>query len=272
MAFEERAGRVERRVAAPAAAEQDREDFRIGATRRAEFDKFASGFHADKQGTIATAWRAAILSVIVKLLLTLALAIFSTAARAAEPKPMPDKSPAPSSAATQRITFGGGCFWCLEAVFQRLKGVQTVASGYAGGTVPNPTYAQVCEGDTGHAEVVQIVFNPHEITFEKLLEVFWAAHDPTTLNRQGADHGTQYRSAIFYESDAQKAAAEKSKQQAQAEFKDPIVTEIAPLKTFYKAEKYHQNFYNENAAQNPYCAVVIRPKLQKLLKKGLIKE
>ena len=163
----------------------------------------------------------------MKLLLTFALtlAIFTTAARAADPKPMPEKT----SSATQRLTFGGGCFWCLEAVFQRLKGVKTVASGYAGGTVPNPTYEQVCEGDTGHAEVVQIEFDPKQIAFEKLLEVFWAAHDPTTLNRQGHDTGTQYRSVIFYENDAQKAAAEKSKQQAQSEFKDPIVTEIVPL-------------------------------------------
>lgn len=206
----------------------------------------------------------------MKLLLTFALtlAIFTTAATAADPKPMPEKS----SSDTQRLTFGGGCFWCLEAVFQRLKGVQTVASGYAGGTVPNPTYRQVCEGTTGHAEVVQIEFNPKEITFEKLLDVFWAAHDPTTLNRQGNDEGTQYRSVIFYENDAQKAAAEKSKQQAQPEFKDPIVTEITPLKTFYKAEDYHQNYFNQNSDKNPYCAVVIRPKLQKLLKKGLIKE
>jgi peptide-methionine (S)-S-oxide reductase len=206
----------------------------------------------------------------VKLLLTfaLALAMFTTAARAAEPKPMPEKT----SSDTQRLTFGGGCFWCLEAVFQRLKGVKTVASGYAGGTVPNPTYRQVCEGDTGHAEVVQIEFNPKEITFEKLLEVFWAAHDPTTLNRQGNDEGTQYRSVIFYENDAQKAAAEKSKLQAKPEFKDPIVTEISPLTVFYKAEDYHQNYFNQNANKNPYCAVVIRPKLQKLLQKGLIKE
>ena len=206
----------------------------------------------------------------MKLLLTFALtlAIFTTAARAADPKPMPEKT----SSDTQRLTFGGGCFWCLEAVFQRLKGVKTVASGYAGGTVPNPTYRQVCEGDTGHAEVVQIEFNPKEITFEKLLEVFWAAHDPTTLNRQGNDEGTQYRSVIFYENDAQKAAAEKSKLQAKPEFKDPIVTEISPLTVFYKAEDYHQNYFNQNANKNPYCAVVIRPKLQKLLQKGLIKE
>ena len=198
----------------------------------------------------------------------LSIALAATVVRAADPKPMPEKT----SSTTQRLTFGGGCFWCLEAVFQRIKGVEKVASGYAGGAMPNPTYQQVCEGDTGHAEVVQIEFNPKEITFEKLLDVFWAAHDPTTLNRQGADHGTQYRSIILYENDAQKAAAEKSKQKAQPEFKDPIVTEIAPLKTFYKAEAYHQNYFNLNANRNPYCTVVIRPKLQKLLQKGLIKE
>jgi peptide-methionine (S)-S-oxide reductase len=188
---------------------------------------------------------------------------------AAEPKKMNEK---PASSSLEQITFGGGCFWCLEAVFQRLIGVKSVASGYAGGEVPSPTYKQVCTGETGHAEVVQIEFDPKQITFDKLLEVFWAAHDPTTLNSQGADHGTQYRSIILYANDAQKAAAEKSKAAAQPEFKAPIVTQIVPLKTFYKAEDYHQNYYNENADRNPYCAVVIRPKLQKLLHKGLIKE
>ena len=167
---------------------------------------------------------------------------------------------------------GGGCFWCLEAVFQRLKGVEKVVSGYAGGTVANPSYKQVCNGDTGHAEVVQIEFDPSVLPLEKLLEVFWAAHDPTTLNRQGNDVGTQYRSVLFYENDAQKAAMEKSKAAAQKEFKSPIVTEIVPFKQFYAAEGYHQNYYNENAERNPYCQVVIRPKLTKLLQHGLIKE
>jgi peptide-methionine (S)-S-oxide reductase len=202
-----------------------------------------------------------------------ALTAFCVSANAAEKKTMKEQSASPKgSRPTERITFGGGCFWCLEAVFQRLNGVKSVKSGYAGGTVPNPTYEQVCSGDTGHAEVVQLEFDPGKISFEKLLEVFWAAHDPTTLNRQGADMGTQYRSVLFYENDAQKAAAEKSKQQAKAEFRDPIVTEIAPLKQFYVAEDYHQNYYNQNASRNPYCQVVIRPKLQKLLKKGMIKE
>ena len=194
--------------------------------------------------------------------------VAALATASAQPKKMNEK---PSST-EQRVTFGGGCFWCLEAVFQRLIGVKSVASGYAGGTVPNPSYDAVCTGETGHAEVVQIEFDPKQISFDKLLEVFWAAHDPTTLNRQGADIGTQYRSAIYYENEAQKVAAEKSKAKAQGEFKDPIVTEIAPLKAFYKAEGYHQNYYNQNANKNPYCTVVIRPKLQKLLKKGLIKE
>jgi peptide-methionine (S)-S-oxide reductase len=203
-------------------------------------------------------------------LLVIALAAFAPSAFSANPvktEATPDKP-----AATQRITFGGGCFWCIEAVFQRLKGVKTVASGYAGGEVPNPTYKQVCTGETGHAEVVQLEYDPAEVSFETLLHVFWAAHDPTTLNRQGADHGTQYRSVIFYENDGQKVAAEKSKAEAQKDFKDPIVTQIAPLTKFYKAEDYHQNYFNENADRNPYCTVVIRPKLQKLLQKGLIKE
>jgi peptide-methionine (S)-S-oxide reductase len=196
-----------------------------------------------------------------------ALAPFALSADPVKTEPTSDKP-----ATTQRVTFGGGCFWCIEAVFQRLKGVKSVASGYAGGEVANPTYKQVCTGETGHAEVVQLEFDPAVVSFDTLLHVFWAAHDPTTLNRQGGDHGTQYRSAIFYENDAQKAAAEKSKTEAQKDFKDPIVTQIAPLTKFYKAEDYHQNYFNENADRNPYCTVVIRPKLQKLLQKGLIKE
>lgn len=202
------------------------------------------------------------------LFLSTFLLVASMLTAFSEPKKMNE----PSSPNLQRITFGGGCFWCLEAVFQRLVGVKSVASGYSGGQVPNPTYKAVCTGETGHAEVVQIEFDPQQLSFEKLLDVFWAAHDPTTLNRQGADVGTQYRSVIFYENDAQKAAAEKSKKDAQPEFKSPIVTEISPLTVFYKAEDYHQNYYNQNAGQNPYCAVVIRPKLQKLLKQGLLKE
>jgi peptide-methionine (S)-S-oxide reductase len=203
-------------------------------------------------------------------LLAITLAAFAPLALSADPVKTESDSDKPTT--TQHVTFGGGCFWCIEAVFQRLKGVKSVASGYAGGEVPNPTYQQVCTGETGHAEVVQLEYDPAQVSFETLLKVFWAAHDPTTLNRQGGDRGTQYRSVIFYENDAQKAAAEKSKAAAQPEFKDPIVTQIAPLTKFYKAEGYHQNYFNENADKNPYCSAIIRPKLQKLLHKGLIKE
>ena len=168
--------------------------------------------------------------------------------------------------ATALATFGGGCFWCIEAVFQRIDGVSSVASGYAGGKTENPTYKEVCSGETGHAEVLQIEFDPKKLSYEKLLDVFWLAHDPTTLNRQGNDVGTQYRSIILYHDDSQKAAAEKSMKAAQKEFKSPIVTEITPLKKFYKAEEYHQNYYNNNP-NNAYCSFVIRPKLKKVLEK-----
>ncbi|HEX4262980.1 MAG TPA: peptide-methionine (S)-S-oxide reductase MsrA [Verrucomicrobiae bacterium] len=163
---------------------------------------------------------------------------------------------------TEVATFGGGCFWCMEAEFQRIPGVKSVSSGFAGGRTANPTYEDVCTGDTGHAEVTQIEFDPQKVSYEKLLEFFWDAHDPTTLNRQGADVGTQYRSVILYGSPAQKAAAEKSKAEAQKNFKDPIVTQIVPLDHFYKAEDYHQNYYNNNT-HAPYCQVVIKPKLKK---------
>lgn len=163
----------------------------------------------------------------------------------------------------EQATFGAGCFWCVEAVFERQDGVTSVVSGYTGGTKPHPTYEEVSMGVTGHAEVAQITFDPSKISYEKLLRVFWESHDPTTLNRQGADAGTQYRSAIFYHDERQKLAAEKSKIEAQGEFDDPIVTEIQPLKQFYAAENYHQDYYNNN--QNaPYCALVIKPKLKKL--------
>ena len=207
--------------------------------------------------------------------LPISLLFLATAAvtvLAADVKPMKDHPASDKTAKTERITFGGGCFWCMEAVFQRLKGVKAVASGFAGGDLPNPSYKQVCTGDTGHAEVVQLEFDPAQISFETLMHVFWAAHDPTTLNRQGADSGTQYRSIILYENDAQKAAAEKSKAEAQKDFKDPIVTQIVPLKAFYKAEDYHQNYFNTTGDRNPYCSVIIRPKLQKLLSKGLIRD
>jgi peptide-methionine (S)-S-oxide reductase len=171
---------------------------------------------------------------------------------------------------TELATFGGGCFWCMEAVFERLPGVKSVTSGFAGGHTPNPTYEQVCAGDTGHAEVTQIEFDPANLSYEKLLEVFWQAHDPTTLNRQGADEGTQYRSLILYRGEAQKLAAEKSKAAAQKNFKHPIVTEIAPFTKFYPAENYHQAYYDHNSSA-PYCQIVIAPKLEKLEKEKVIR-
>ena len=164
---------------------------------------------------------------------------------------------------TELATFGAGCFWCVEAVFERLDGVKSVTSGYAGGTIANPTYEQVCTGKSGHAEVTQIEFDPKKISYEQLLTTFFEAHDPTTLNRQGADSGTQYRSVVFYHNDAQKAAATKIKAEAQAQLFSPIVTEISPLTTFYKAENYHQDYFRNNS-QAPYCQMVIRPKLEKL--------
>lgn len=160
-------------------------------------------------------------------------------------------------------TFGAGCFWCVEAVFERLPGVKSVTSGYAGGITPNPDYKSICSGTSGHAEVVQIEFNPAMTSFEKLLEVFWLAHNPTTLNQQGADRGTQYRSVIMYHDEDQKIAAAASKQAAQAQFEAPIVTEIVALGKFYPAEDYHQDFYRNNPSQ-PYCLATIPPKLKKL--------
>lgn len=163
----------------------------------------------------------------------------------------------------EKVTFGAGCFWCVEAVFQRIEGVKSVVSGYTGGTKTNPTYKEVCSGSTGHAEAVQITFNPKKITYEELLGIFWNSHDPTSLNRQGPDTGKQYRSVIFYHNQKQKKTAEKSKAEIQKNFDKPVVTEIKPLTKFYKAEDYHQNFYNRNKL-NPYCILVIRPKLKKL--------
>lgn len=160
-------------------------------------------------------------------------------------------------------TVGAGCFWCIEAVYEYLDGIISVTSGYMGGKVENPTYEAVCSGTTGHAEVVQIVFDPEKITYETILDWFWDMHDPTTLNRQGADIGTQYRSAIFYHDEAQRTAAETSLKQAQGSFAKPIVTEITPVETFYPAEAYHQNYYARNPSAG-YCQFVIRPKLEKL--------
>jgi peptide-methionine (S)-S-oxide reductase len=164
---------------------------------------------------------------------------------------------------------GGGCFWCMEAVFERLPGVVKVTSGYAGGHTENPTYREVCSETTGHAEVTRIDFDASKISYDKVLETFWQAHDPTTLNRQGADEGKSYRSIILYADEKQKLIAEKSKLAAQPNFGDPIVTEIVPLKKFYPAEDYHQQYYDKNSSQG-YCQVVIAPKLHKLEKKKVI--
>jgi peptide-methionine (S)-S-oxide reductase len=172
---------------------------------------------------------------------------------------------------TEIADFGGGCFWCMEAVFERLPGVISVTSGFAGGTTENPTYEQVCTETTGHAEVTEIAFDPAKISYNQLLDVYWQAHDPTTLNRQGADVGTSYRSIILYRGEKQKLEAEKSKLAAQQNFHNPIVTEIVPLKKFYPAEDYHQKYYDNNS-NAPYCQVVITPKLDKLEKKNVIKD
>jgi peptide-methionine (S)-S-oxide reductase len=162
------------------------------------------------------------------------------------------------------ITLASGCFWCAEAAYRQLPGVYSAVSGYMGGHVENPTYEQVCDATTGHAECVQVVFDPKKITATKLLEWFWNLHDPTTLNRQGNDVGPQYRSAIFYSTDAQKTEAEASKKEAQANFEAKIVTEITKATTFYPAENYHQNYYEQNKSKNPYCQAIITPKLKKL--------
>ena len=164
-------------------------------------------------------------------------------------------------------TFANGCFWCTEAVFQELKGVEKVSSGYTGGHVQNPTYEQVCNKNTGHAESLQIEYDPTQISFDELLEVFWETHNPTTLNRQGNDVGPQYRSAIFYHNEEQKEKAEKYKEKLNASgvFDDPIVTTIEPLKVFYPAENYHANYYKRNPSQS-YCYYVIKPKMEKFKK------
>ena len=172
-----------------------------------------------------------------------------------------------SSGQTEITTFGGGCFWCTEAIFSSLKGVISVESGYSGGKTKDPTYEEVCTGETGHAEVTQITFDPNVISFHELLEVFWKTHDPTTLNRQGADVGTQYRSVIFYHSEKQKKIAEEMKAELNKEnvFDKPVVTEIAPFEHFYKAENYHQEYFAHHPNQG-YCQFVIVPKLEKFRK------
>lgn len=176
-----------------------------------------------------------------------------------EPAPQPQVP-----AGAQVATLGGGCYWCLEAAYRQLEGVASVTSGFMGGHVPNPSYEDACSGTTGHAEVVHIVFHPDKISYEKLLAWFWDLHDPTTLNRQGNDVGTQYRSAIFYHSPEQKKIAEASKAAAAGNFRNSIVTEITAASTFYPAPVYHQNYYSQNKSKNPYCRFVIEPKLKKL--------
>jgi peptide-methionine (S)-S-oxide reductase len=206
------------------------------------------------------------MKTIASILITLTAAL---GLATAQPKPM-NTSPAPSTNALELATFGGGCFWCVEAVYEGLDGVRSVTSGYAGGKTDNPTYKDICTGLTGHAEVIQIAFDPAKISYDRLLEIFWQAHDPTTLNRQGADTGTQYRSVIFHHSPAQKAAAVKSRDAAQKDFPRPIVTEISALPVFFPAEDYHQDYYANNSRAG-YCQVVIRPKLDKLRAKGMAK-
>lgn len=182
-----------------------------------------------------------------------------------------DKSPitqqAPQAGQLDTATFAEGCFWCTETFFQQLKGVEKVVSGYCGGHVPNPTYEEVCAGTTGHAEASEIIYDPSVISFDQLLEAFWESHDPTTLNRQGNDVGTQYRSVVFYHNEMQKQKAEAYKQKLNASgaFNAPIVTAIEPLRNFYPAERYHQDYYENNPNQ-PYCQMVIRPKLEKFRK------
>lgn len=180
---------------------------------------------------------------------------------------METSNTATTDSLTDKATFGAGCFWCVEAIFQSLKGVKSVISGYAGGKIKNPSYKEVCAGTTGHAEVIQVTYDPTVITYDELLEVFWSSHDPTTLNRQGADVGTQYRSAVFYHNEKQKELAIKYKEELNRSgaFNNPVVTEISPITEFYKAEDYHQNYYNQNKEQG-YCSYVITPKLEKFRK------
>ena len=194
----------------------------------------------------------------------------TTSVASAEPAAKADDSAADDKQKEKKVevaTFGNGCFWCTEAVFEELKGVESAVSGYSGGRVPDPTYEQVCTGATGHAEVIQITYDPAVITFPELLEVFWKTHDPTTLNQQGPDHGTQYRSAVFYHSDEQRELAEKYMQRLDESgaFDAPIVTEITKFQKFYPAEDYHQEYFALNGRQ-PYCRAVVKPKVIKFRK------
>lgn len=202
--------------------------------------------------------RSLLLALLPVLLIQMSMAEPTRPSGAKDPAPHP-KIPA----GAEVITLGAGCFWCTEAVYQQIPGVLSVTSGYMGGTVKHPTYEQICGGDTGHAEVVQVVYDLKKTTLEKVLSKFWHVHDPTTLNRQGADQGTQYRSAIFYSTEAQRVVAEQSKTEAGREFSQPIVTEITKASDFYPAENYHQDYYRLNKNRNPYCQRVIAPKLRK---------
>lgn len=198
----------------------------------------------------------------MKPILFILLALGAMTLRAAEPA----KTMTTETNKTELATLGGGCFWCLEATLELLPGVKAVVNGYAGGHKENPTYEEVCSHATGHAEVVQVEFDPKTISYAKLLETFWEIHDPTTLNRQGNDVGPQYRSIILYHNDAQKRSAEKSKADEQKKLSRPIVTEIVPLKKFYPAEDYHQDYFRKHPDQ-AYCQIVIRPKVSKVEKK-----
>jgi peptide-methionine (S)-S-oxide reductase len=178
---------------------------------------------------------------------------------------LPMTSSAAPETKTAMLVLGGGCFWCTEGAYELVPGVKAVVSGYTGGRTKNPSYKEICTGETGHAEVIRIEYDPAEVTLERLLNLFWVVHDPTTLNRQGNDVGTQYRSVIYYANDAQKAAAEKAKAEAQAKFSDPIVTEISPLGAFYEAEGYHQDYFRKNPNEG-YCQYVVKSKVDKMKK------
>jgi peptide-methionine (S)-S-oxide reductase len=205
------------------------------------------------------------------MMMLMAAALLGAGCNADETKTTPTTTEAnmpasipPVPSGDEVITLGAGCFWCTEAIFQQIPGVVSVTSGFTGGKTENPTYDDVCTGETGHAEASRIVYDPAKTSLEKILAVFWEAHDPTSLNRQGADSGTQYRSAIFYSTDTQREVAEKSKAEASKEFTKPIVTEITKAGPFYSAENYHQDYYRLNKNKNPYCQMVIAPKLKKL--------
>jgi peptide-methionine (S)-S-oxide reductase len=208
-----------------------------------------------------------------KTFLTAGLILWMVVISCGQKKSQPQTNASPmsvtptSSAPITIATFGSGCFWCTEAIFLQVKGVEKVESGYSGGKVKNPTYKEVCSGITGHAEVIQVSYDAKVVSYEELLEIFWKTHDPTTLNKQGADEGTQYRSVIYYHDDEQKKAAEfyKEKLDKSGAFNNPIVTEISPYALFYKAEDYHQNYYNLNG-NAPYCSYVIQPKVEKFKK------